>query len=376
MAAESGAPPEGPGPSRYRPQREYMRALPPALPHDAANLRLEPEGVGRPKPLALAKIWDRLPDLVLARFEVALWRRRYQLFLKRPEGGHFEYRRSDRLEALVLVLRVIVAHLDLRTMRVLVDAPDEDDSARGLSLLDYSTKTRLSEDRLQAVFEDLKTLGLEQWKPAPDGRRLPQAQPRVESPQRPGDPAPGTASRWTALPAIRIISKELFGTFGLAFQFQRDRDHASKCSKAKRRQNKDDHPVGRSGAARPRRKPRPTKDYEDIAQGLSALPGALAYAPGQVRARPRPDRGTGGNHQPISRASTTTAEVAAELTPNSIEAKVPEWRRMPLAKRLSVLCFLIARAHPEAWPDEAEVQREAEALLRRWHPELFDECPF
>ena len=151
-------------------------------------------------------------------------------------NGSNRQQRSERREACILMLTVLLKYTDLASLRVGI--PTEDGF---LSLtVDYLTKqTGMPLRRAERALADLKAAGL-----------VTIAQPRKRLPD----------GSWKGLAAVKAISRHLFAAFGLGSMLKRERNKASK------RQAKKSKKQETAGQAR-------------LALALKALTGKLSSKP-------------------------------------------------------------------------------------------------
>lgn len=127
-------------------------------------------------------------------------------------NGSARQQRSERREACILLLMVLLKHTDLASLRVGIPTPDG-----FLSLtVDYLTRqTGMTRKRAERALADLKTAGL-----------VTIAQPRKQRPD----------GSWKGLAAVKAISRHLFALFGLGKMLKRERTKASQRLKQKAQQ--------------------------------------------------------------------------------------------------------------------------------------------
>lgn len=134
----------------------------------------------------------------------------------------YEYRRRERLQAIVLVARVLIARHDGRTMRVCRDAPDDNDEVTGIPLEQLARLTGLVAEpgsrrswspRLERALVDLKSCGFEMWRQVA-GRRVPR-QPREWIEDHLDERGRVVPGHWRAWPAVRLLAPHLFKALGL-----------------------------------------------------------------------------------------------------------------------------------------------------------------
>ena len=114
--------------------------------HDPANPRLEPTGEVSPRiPLFLT---DLLCDLGRY-YDERLWIRTF------PDLGE-EGRRSEFREAAILVARVLVAHTDIVTKRVIAWKPNPDGSVYGITADTIAQETGMNVGRVQRVLDEFR----------------------------------------------------------------------------------------------------------------------------------------------------------------------------------------------------------------------------
>jgi hypothetical protein len=201
---------------------------------------------------------DRWEALFTAR-RTSEWRRRFSSFL----GPHVQ-RRGDRLEAIVLVGKILFARTDLVNRNVYVAGPE---SARGLPIRQICELGRISVDRVNDALADLKSAGVEFFHPSRSGKkRMPSSQPRRQGSRLPDDPYEPGEPFWSE-PAIRCIDlDQVAGMLGLTFAMKLARDKAAK----KRKQRL------ATGAPVPRRRRR--RGYRSRAERLRRQRGPAAPA--------------------------------------------------------------------------------------------------
>lgn len=233
----------------------------------------------RPSELFLAKAWDRLEAIYTRRHDRRWWRQRFGTLLAPPPRGRpsarrlgdvcaradYDFKRSERLEALVLLLRVLIARHDGRTMRVCVDAPTADDQVVGLSTSWLSRACGLSRDRVERALCDLKSAGFELWRHGARNRRVPR-QPREwvpESLDAHGRLHPG---RWKAWPAVRVLDGLLFRALEMGLEHSVWRQKKAREWLVVQKQRGD-------GPARPRPKSAPVIELGGLFQRLIQRPG-------------------------------------------------------------------------------------------------------
>lgn len=117
--------------------------------HNPANPRLEP--VTAPSPRLPLVLTDILCDL--DRYYVRdIWCR---VFSDLGEDG----RRSEFREATILVLRVLAAHMDIVTKRVIAWAPNPDGSVYGITAEVIAAETGMNVCRVERVLDQLRWAG-------------------------------------------------------------------------------------------------------------------------------------------------------------------------------------------------------------------------
>ena len=151
-------------------------------------------------------------------------------------NGSNRQQRSERREACILMLTVLLKYTDLASLRVGI--PTEDGF---LSLtVDYLAKqTGMAQRRAERALADLKAAGL-----------VTIAQPRKRLPD----------GSWKGLAAVKAVSRHLFALFGLGDILKRERNKASKRQAKK---------VGN----------RETADQSRLVLALKALTGKLSSKP-------------------------------------------------------------------------------------------------
>ncbi len=144
-------------------------------------------------------------------------------------NGSQRQQRSERREACVCLLAALLKRMDVTSLRVGVPTKD------GFMnyTVDYIAKdTGMTLKRVERALHDLKAAGL-----------VTVSQPRQLRPD----------GSWKGLAAVKAVSKQLFGVFGLASMLKKERDKASKRLKKKAqawKQEINNEPPTRTGKAR------------------------------------------------------------------------------------------------------------------------------
>jgi hypothetical protein len=177
---------------------------------------------------------------------------------------------------LVLVLRVLVAKHDGRSMRVCSAPPNSDDQVDGIAIDWIADVCDLSVKRVERVFKALKFAGFEIWKYSGDGaRRLPSAQPRKRIEAYYDQDGNWHPEEYQFKPAIRLLHAILFQRLGLAVEHEIWRRKRINIWRAKRAQAAGaGASVQRPGPRRPPSQPESTGPI--IALFAPPLPGQKA----------------------------------------------------------------------------------------------------
>jgi hypothetical protein len=188
--------------------------------HNPDQPRLTPDPLRVPRPTEpfLAEAWDRTEWIFTRRKQRRWWRKQFGSFLSRPkeDDPEYEYRRSQRLECLVLLLRVLIARHDGRTMRVCRDAPGPDDEVDGIPMSYLMEVCELSSDQVERTIGDLKNARFELWTYSNDRRRrLPHHQPKEWVKGHQDRDGRWIAGHWKTYPAIRCLEPILFRSLDL-----------------------------------------------------------------------------------------------------------------------------------------------------------------
>lgn len=157
------------------------------------------EGKGFPRLLAICM--DRLKDYY--------YRPRKVLPSLDLANGSKRKQRSERREACLCLLMALLKRTDIASLRVGIPTKD------GFMnyTIDYIAKdTKMTLKRVERALKDLKSAGL-----------VTVSQPRLLK----------SDGAWKGLAAVKAISKQLFGVFGLANMLKKERDKASKRQKEK-----------------------------------------------------------------------------------------------------------------------------------------------
>jgi hypothetical protein len=191
--------------------------------------RLKPPGIERPAHhWLLAAAWDALPHLYLNRLDRRWWRRHFAPLLAAVHAAEpdYQWRRAELLEAMVLVLRVLVTKLDIRTLQPCWDTPEDEDDLSGPPVKWIASRCSISLSRVKRVFEVLKSSGFELFRFDKAGRRVPlQKREYIPSVRNGGDII---AARWRAKPARRLLTPVLFRCLGLSDQFDSSQNFAKR----------------------------------------------------------------------------------------------------------------------------------------------------
>jgi len=124
-------------------------------------------------------------------------------------NGSIRQQRSERREACVILLKALLKHTDVASLRVGI--PTED-GFLNLTVNYIANQTGMTLKRVERALKDLKAAGL-----------ITVSQPRELKPD-------GT---WRGLAAVKAVSKNLFGAFGLQVMLEKERKKASKRLKEK-----------------------------------------------------------------------------------------------------------------------------------------------
>lgn len=165
---------------------------------DAPRFFTPPEHFAdRAWPKLIGKAVDRLQDY---------YRTRRLLHSLNMANGSARQQRTERAEACIALLSVMLHYTDLASLRV--GRPGADGRAmRGITLPDLASWAGLTLRRAERACHDLVAAGL-----------VKVHQPRQQAPD----------GEWFGLAAIRTISKHLFGALGLGERLHRERQAASK----------------------------------------------------------------------------------------------------------------------------------------------------
>jgi hypothetical protein len=196
---------------------------------DPDSPRLVPPGVDRPEHWLLAEAWDRAPRIFMWRLERARWRKHFGPLLARLRAYEPDYRwrRAEMLEALVLVFRVLIAKLDIRTLQPVVDEPIDEGDALGFPLRWLAnTACEIRITRIKRVFQALKSAGFELFRNDTKGRRVPRQKREYIPMKRNGGDV--VKARWVAKPAVRLLTPALFRCLELGAQYQSAKNYSDR----------------------------------------------------------------------------------------------------------------------------------------------------
>jgi hypothetical protein len=196
---------------------------------DPDSPRLLPPGVDRPEHWLLAEAWDRAPRIFFWRMQRARWRKHFGPLLARLRAYEPDYRwrRAELLEALVLVVRVLIAKLDIRTLQPVVDELLDDDDALGFPLRWLAnTACEIRITRIKRVFQALKSAGFELYRNDTKGRRVPRQKRQYVPAKRNGGDI--VKARWEAKPAVRLLTPALFRCLELGDQYQSAKNYSDR----------------------------------------------------------------------------------------------------------------------------------------------------
>lgn len=181
--------------------------------HDPKAPRLEPETLRRSHNLARR---------AAARFAQVYEQRRRRAFraewpelLARekpavdPRVADFEYRRSERVEALILMMSVLLRHLDFGSSKVLLDG----DLDKGLSVERLADEAELPLRRAERALRTLRTAGILSF--TEQKRKKVEGCGRCRSTLVKCKCAPGARTElWVADAAVRKITPRFFSKLG------------------------------------------------------------------------------------------------------------------------------------------------------------------
>lgn len=170
--------------------------------HDRANPRVHlVRPLSERLPLVIKEAMARTRGIVLERARFPELGGRRGLQLRFTNGRE---RRSERLEALTLVMQAILCRMDLVTLRA--GTVRADGSCLGITEEDICTWTRVRPRRVRRAIRDLRDAGYLGWH-----------QPRKKL----------TPEKWRAYPAIRSVTMTYFKRCGLRPWLERERVDAS-----------------------------------------------------------------------------------------------------------------------------------------------------